>query len=667
MGLSYCDVALPVPLHRTFTYAVPGDLPLNLGSCVHVSFGRRKLSGFVVGFPDTPPDAEIKPVESVESDDLSLPAELLELGRWVSDYYLAPLGEVLRAALPAGLGKRTPPPLEPDEQPVVVGHKLNARQERAVDVLRESMVADTPRPVLLYGVTGSGKTEVYLRAAEQALSQGGSVILLVPEIALSPQMLHRVKERFGNRAALWHSSLTPGERRHVWTGARRGEIQVVVGARSAVFAPLPNLKLIVVDEEHEQTYKQGESPRYHARDVALVRGRQAGAQVVLGSATPSLESMANAARDKYALVELPERVASRPQSRVHLSALPWGETDEDGRPPVSELFAEPLRTALAETLSRKEQAIVFLNRRGHSTVVRCRGCREVVECPHCDVVLTYHTAGDRLACHYCGLKRKAPKTCEHCGEAVFAFRGAGTQKVETELERLFPTARILRLDTDVARKKGALNTVLERFRTGEAEILLGTQMVAKGLDFPNVTLVGVVNADTQLHLPDFRSAERTFQLLSQVAGRAGRGDRPGRVYFQTANPDTPALVAAAAHDYRTFFEEEFAVRAEVGWPPHKRLVNLMVDGKSESTVRRWITQLGEALRREVERRGLQVDLLGPAPQPVSRLKGQYRWHITLRGARPAELKHLARLAISRAESGLKGARLAVDVDPVSLL
>jgi primosomal protein N' (replication factor Y) len=321
----------------------------------------------------------------------------------------------------------------------------------------------------------------------------------------------------------------------VWTRARRGEIDVLVGARSAVFAPVPELRLIVVDEEHESTYKQTESPRYHARDVALIRARMASGTVILGSATPSLESFANAERGKHRLLALPRRVRERAHGRVEVVAVP--KQEKGARRPVSLIFSDPLRLALAETLSRGEQAILFLNRRGHSTVVTCGECRTTITCERCDIVLTYHAAGDRLRCHYCGASRPRPDRCGACGGATMLYRGMGTQKVEGELRRLFPGARVLRLDTDTARRRGALEETLAAFEGGQANVLLGTQMVAKGLDVPDVTLVGVVNADTALHLPDFRSAERTFQLLTQVSGRSGRGDRPGRVFFQTAKPD----------------------------------------------------------------------------------------------------------------------------------
>ena len=664
-AVRFAEVAVPVPLRRTFTYRVPADLAdrVGPGAVVTVPFGRRTLSGFVIALHPTAEVKGIKDIQKVEDDDLSLSPALLELGAWVSEYYLAPLGEVLRAALPAGLGKKTPDPVEAmpgDGVPPV----LSDAQTAALEPIREAVRKKTAASFLLHGVTGSGKTEVYLRAAEEAVRAGGRVLVLVPEIALSPQMVERVRERFGNRTALWHSSLTPARRREVWTRTRRGEIDVLVGARSAVFAPLPDLRLVVVDEEHESTYKQTESPRYHARDVALVRARLEGATVVLGSATPSLETYANTERGKYRLLELPARVGEAVPPEVSLVPPPRAEAGE--RAPISVIFGNELRRALAERLGKGEQSIVFLNRRGHSTVVQCSSCHEAVSCSACDVVLTYHAAGDRLECHYCGARRPRPRACGACGEETVIYKGVGTQKVEGEIARLFPAARVRRLDTDSARRRGVLEESLDSFRTGEVDILLGTQMVAKGLDFPRVTLVGVVNADTQLLLPDFRSAERTFQLLTQVAGRAGRGSAPGQVILQTAHPDHPALVAAARQDYGLFYREEMRARAETGWPPHKRLVNLMLDGSDEATVIAEAEKLAAHLLREV-RGGDGLEVLGPAPQPVSRLKGKHRWHVTLRGGDHRRLHRLAARALALAEERTGRVRLAVDVDPASLL
>jgi primosomal protein N' (replication factor Y) len=663
----YADVAVPVPLRRAFTYRVPDDLRAGIheGSLVKVPFGRRTAAGFVVGFRAKTELKLVKDIASVEDPELSLPADVLSLCRWVADYYLAPLGEVLRAALPAGLGKKSP-----GEVPHAAGSlptiRLAEEQQVALNAINEAQRGGGYAAFLLHGVTGSGKTEVYLRAAADAVADGGKVLILVPEIALSPQMVRRVEARFGNRVALWHSALTPARRRAVWARTRRGEIDVLVGARSAIFAPIPDLRLIVVDEEHEGAYKQAETPRYHARDVALVRAREAGAVVVLGSATPSLETYANVERGKLRLLSLPHRVERRPRAKVDLVPLP-ALRPGPGERPLSPIFGDPLHRAITETLERGEQAILFLNRRGHSTVVQCEACREILSCDQCDIVLTWHADTDRLVCHYCGSKRPPPGTCPACGGPVTIYKGVGTQRVERELRRLYGGLRLQRLDTDSTRKRGALEAALEAFRHGEADVLLGTQMVAKGLDFPNVTLVGVVNADLQLALPDFRSAERTFQLLTQVAGRSGRGERPGRVLFQTAKPDHYALRAAAEQDYEAFYRAETAERRDPPYPPFRKLVNILFDGKSLDRVTAEADAVAGVLAKRIARDKLRVELLGPAPQPFSRLKGKHRWHLTLRGSDHHALRGLADLALDRHENTPGPVRVTVDVDPVSLL
>jgi primosomal protein N' (replication factor Y) (superfamily II helicase) len=668
------EVAIPVPLRRTFAYDVPENLRtlVHSGAVVSVPFGRRKLSGFVVDVYGRQSEAwtklshkfpeELKPILAVLEAELALPDDLVALCRWVSDYYQAPLGEVFRAALPSGLGKKTPGDLPEAEPGGASEILLSPDQDTAVSAVADAQAANRPAAFLLYGVTGSGKTEVYLRAAENAVASGGKALILVPEIALSPQMVHRVQARFGSRVALWHSSLTPTQRREVWSRSRRGEIDVLVGARSAVFAPLRDLKLIVVDEEHESAYKQNESPRYHARDVALVRARITKAVTLLGSATPSLESMSNAQKGKYTLLKLPERVGGRSRGSAELVPLPHLEPRD--KRPVSLILSDALRDAILQTVSRGEQAILFLNRRGHSTVVQCETCRKPLRCNQCDITLTWHSDGDRVICHYCGRNRPTPTHCPECSGSLFVFKGVGTQRVARELAGLFPGLRVERLDTDSTRKRGTLEQALNRFRDGKADMLLGTQMVAKGLDFPSVTLVGVINADQQLSLPDFRSAERTFQLLTQVAGRSGRGARPGRVIFQTNQAEHYALTTAAAQDYESFYRAELAARLDPLYPPHTRLINLLFDGSNEANVIAEANRKAAFLQQSL-RPGERVDFLGPAPQPLSRLKGKYRWHLTLRGPEHKRLQELSGQAL--AHETTRGVRLTVDVDPVSLL
>jgi primosomal protein N' (replication factor Y) len=661
---SLVEIAVPVPLRRTFVYRVPERLAESVapGSVVKVPFGPRTMTGFVVGLDPPVPDVPVKEVLAVEDPEHPLPADVLDLCRWVAEYYLAPLGEVLRTALPAGLGKRTPGEV-PGAGGTVSAISLSPEQDAALRAVTAAVRARDSTPFLLHGVTGSGKTEVYLRAAEAAVAAGGKALILIPEIALSPQMVGRVEARFGNRVALWHSALTPARRREVWVRTRRGEIDVLVGARSAVFAPIPDLRLIVIDEEHEGAYKQGDSPRYHGRDVALVRARLARAAVVLGSATPSLESRANAERGKYRLLRLPHRVERRPTALVRIVPIP--RADERPRP-VSLILGDALREALADTVSRGEQCILFLNRRGHSTVVQCDSCRHVLSCDQCDIALTWHLEGNRVVCHYCGRSRPTPVACPACPEGALAvFKGVGTQRVAKELERLYAGVRVLRLDTDSTRRRGSLEATLDAFQRGDADVLLGTQMVAKGLDIPNVTLVGVVNADLGLVLPDFRSAERTFQLLTQVAGRSGRGNRPGKVIFQSNHPDHVALAAAAGQDFETFYREEMKERTDPPYPPYVHLVNLLFDGKDRDAVEAEAEETAAALREKASDGA--IDLMGPAPQPLSRLKGKHRWHLTLRGTDRRRLRELAAAALDRERPRRSAVRIAVDVDPSSLL
>jgi primosomal protein N' (replication factor Y) (superfamily II helicase) len=482
--------------------------------------------------------------------------------------------------------------------------------------------------------------------------------VLVPEVALTSQPIAEFRRRLGARVGVLHSYLTVGERRRTWELARRGALDVVVGARSAVFAPLPALRLIVVDEEHEPAYKQSEQLRYHARDVAVKRAEMLGAVVVLASATPSLESFANAQRGKYRLLALTRRAVRRPLPDVHVVDL--------RHEPPGALLSSPLAHALAKRLAAGEQSVLFLNRRGHSHVVQCRSCTFVPECPSCDISLTYHAATRDLRCHYCGHQEPARRCCPQCGSALFRFAGAGTQRAERELAARFPAARVLRLDRDVAADREAPASVLSSFARGEADVLLGTQMIAKGLDFPRVTLVGVLDADVALHLPDFRAAERTFQLLAQVAGRSGRGPRRGEVFVQTLAPDHPAVQAARTHDYTGFAERELAERREAHYPPHTRLVSLRFTGADQAQVEAAALAVAAHARAELP---AAVELLGPAPQTLTRLRNAYRWHLLLRSPSAAAVRESARATLDWAEGEAfaRKVRVAADVDPVDVL
>jgi primosomal protein N' (replication factor Y) (superfamily II helicase) len=478
-------------------------------------------------------------------------------------------------------------------------------------------------------------------------------------VALGSQLVREFRRRFGARVGVLHSYLPAGERRRNWELARRGALDVVVGARSAVFAPLPDLQLIVVDEEHEPAYKQSEMLRYHGRDAAVRRAQMLGIPVVLGSATPSLESLANAARGKYTRIVLPERVDRRP--------LPVMRVVDLRRETGGSLLSRPLLAALGERLERDEQALLFLNRRGHSHHTQCRVCGWVPTCPHCDIALTLHLSPRELRCHYCDHREPATAQCGNCQAALLRLSGAGTQRAERELTAALPKARILRLDTDVARDRGAPGEVLAAFARGEGDVLLGTQMIAKGLDFPRVTLVGVLDADVALHLPDFRAAERTFQLLIQVAGRAGRGRTPGEVLVQTVSPEHAAITAACRYDAAGFAERELAERREAGYPPFVRLATLLLTGPDEAEVERAAEALAAAIAPETEKQS--VRMLGPAPQALARLRGKYRWHLLLKaGSAPALRAVLARgLEWAEGKARPTSVRVVADVDPVEVL
>ncbi|MEP7199645.1 MAG: primosomal protein N', partial [Chloroflexota bacterium] len=542
---------------------------------------------------------------------------------------------------------------------------------------------------------GSGKTEIYLRAVAETLAQGRQAIVLVPEIALTPQTIRRFAERFPQQVTVVHSKLGIGERFDQWRRMRAGEVSVVVGSRSAIFAPLPRLGLIVLDEEHETSYKQDKSPHYHARDVALQYAALADATVILGSATPSLESMWRAKRGEYRLLELKERIATEvpsPKSQVQdqrfVKDFAEGEayanrnsqialsnvqrpTSNIQLPPVeivdmraelkagnTSIFSRALRDALTATLAAREQAILFLNRRGTATFVMCRDCGYVLKCKRCDNPLTFHADQNELVCHHCGRRYEQPAQCPNCLSRRIKQFGAGTQKVEETVKQLFPTARTLRWDRDVTGTKGAHDAILKTFVAHEADVLIGTQMIAKGLDLPLVTLVGVVSADTALHLPDFRASERTFQLLTQVAGRAGRSRLLGKAIFQTYTPTHPAIVAAAQHDYEKFYDEEIAFRQRLNYPPFSHLVRLLYVGKGEARAQQEAESLQRNLEQRIRQRGLaDTELIGPAPCFVHKLRGEYRWQIIVKGQQPHELLEGFVLPLG----------WRVDVDPMSVL
>ena len=557
-------------------------------------------------------------------------------------------------------------------------HALNEAQMEALSSIAAAMVKSGFAPHLLYGVTGSGKTTVYFAAMRRALDAGKSALLLVPEIGLTPAMTGQLVAAFGDEVALLHSQLTPDERAEQWHRIRRGEARVVVGTRSAVFAPVANLGLIIVDEEHDGSYKQEETPRYHGRDVAVMRAKLNDAVVVLGSATPSLESWANAEKGRYARVEMRQRVADRPLPAVELVDM-RNEFKETGQ---EQIFSRKLIEETQATLDRREQVIILLNRRGYSFVVMCRSCGGKIECENCAISMTYHKAfdsglraasgsdaiaqpGQRLECHYCGFRRGVPKTCPKCESEHLYFLGAGSQQGEERLQELFPGARIGRMDRDTVRGRSDMERLLSRLHAGEINLLVGTQMIAKGHDIHGVTLVGVVGADFALGLPDFRAAERVFQLLTQVSGRAGRGDLPGKVLVQTYHPDHYAIQFAAQHDYPGFVAKELQYRRWMHYPPYAVLANVVIQSEKLEEATGWSSVLGRWFQQT---RLEKVRVLGPAAAPIVRLKRIYRYHFVLKAERRQVLGGALRAMLRFADAqGIPRRNLVVDVDAVHLM
>ena len=822
------EVALPLPLPQTFTYAVSGSPPPP-GTRVLVPFRREERIGWVVGPGTGEGLTRIRKILAVLEDVPSVSPEVLALSRWMADYYLAPLGMVLRGALPSvltdssrdyltlvdagdgsgssreerllqalgedgvprrvrtlrktlGMGSiwpeiraltarglmthETVPPRDPPVRThrvvritqwlssladreerfgrahrqrdayefletsggsVELAHLLEqggfsrsviaGLEERSVvevvaeEILRDpfkdrpqeppkdliptsqqkkvlasllaSLREERPAPVLLHGVTGSGKTLVYIELLKEVvLRRNQGAIILVPEISLTPQTVSRFRAHFGDDVAVLHSALSDGERFDAWRQLRKGEKRIAVGARSAIFAPVPRLGAVVVDEEHDGSYKQSEGPRYHARDVAVVRAAEAGALCLLGSATPSLESWQNAQTGKFGLLSLPERVgggALPPVDVVDLKEVWKSQRSSRGRgtSPGGEkggperqgggVLALRLVKGIRERLSRKEQVILLLNRRGYANFVQCRECGEVWQCPDCSVSLTFHRGTSRLLCHYCRHEEESPNRCDRCGSQELSFRGLGTEQVERVVAETFPGARIARMDVDTTSGKWSHHEILGRFGRGEVDILLGTQMIAKGLDFPQVTLVGVINADVGIHLPDFRASERTFQLLSQVAGRTGRGVLGGEVLVQTSLPDHYSVRAALKHDFVSFAQRELSERITPAYPPHVRLANIVVSSPSADEAAREAERGVGWLSPRMGRNWPNVEVVGPAPAPIEKLHGRWRWHFLLRSPSPRELGAALRAFRDGFQAKGRDVRLIIDRDPVALL
>ena len=813
----FCDVALPVPLDMVFTYRVAAEATPVVGGRVLVPFRQQRMTGIVVELHDRKPAVKIKTILSILDVSPVLDEQLLRLGRWIADYYLAPLGDVFRTMLPlnaefkraiayriaeegvlalhlAGMAgssarsRRTPEEQTAEfrvldylaAQEPAPGEALQVREEtlrsatgvsklilsgmvrkkwlvredvsavrdatrtvkiailksaegklndnqrklvetlaasggrvpvatlRALEVPRATLGTlakrglveiieepatftvsrSNPRPfefdfnkaqqsalnclrkaveahkftgILLHGVTGSGKTAVYLAGMRAVLEAGRSAILLVPEIGLTPAVAADLHQIFGDEVAILHSALSDKERAQQWHRIKSGEARMVVGTRSAVFAPVADLALIIVDEEHDSSYKQEETPRYHARDIAVVRAKMANAVVVLGSATPSLESYFNARKSKYALVELPDRVEQRPLPEVEIIDMRQ-EFQETGQ---EQIISRKLAEEIKERFERKEQVMILLNRRGYSPVVLCRTCGKTLECRDCAISLTLHKREHKMVCHYCGFTAPVPKSCSHCGSEYVYFLGTGSEKLEELLHGMFPQARIARLDRDTVRGHEDFERTLNALSEGQLDLLVGTQMIAKGHDIHGVTLVGVVGADSALGLPDFRAAERTFQLLTQVAGRAGRGKSPGKVLLQTFFQDHYAVQYAARHDFAGFYEKELRFRSWMHYPPYSALANVLIRSAKLEEALQWSGTLGKWFERN---RHEGVRVLGPAAAPILRLKRDYRYHFVLKAPSREKLNTTLRAMLAYAtQQKIPRTQIIADVDALWLM
>jgi primosomal protein N' (replication factor Y) len=716
-----------------------------VGSRVKVPFGPRQVMGCVTALVEVSPHTNLKPILKVLGQQSLVTPGVLELARWIADYYCCPVEIALKSVLPEavrreaegwrerlfvhalppvgqlpkltkrqtevwnvieerrevslqellrltgttaetvrrledrGLAAIAPQITERDPyalEQILPSQPITLNAEQALALARITAAMDAPKPAacspqpstfLLHGVTGSGKTEVYLQAIAHALAQGKGAIVLVPEISLTPQTVERFKARFCSGplrtlVAVLHSHLSSGERHDEWHKIRQGRARIVIGARSAIFAPVEPLGLVIVDEEHEHSYKQEEAPRYHARDVAVVRGQREGAVVVLGSATPSMESYYNAKRGKYALLELPTRVDNQKMPLVRVVDMRHEARKEKGIP----IFSQMLHDAMLRRLEKKEQVILFLNRRGYSTSLQCPKCGYVAGCPNCSVALTYHRHLQRLCCHICGHEATVPSVCPEasCRNPAIRYAGLGTEKVEDTLARLFPHARVRRMDSDTLKRKDDYRRILGDFRTGKIDLLVGTQMIAKGLHFPNVTLVGIIYADLSLHQPDFRAAERTFQLLTQVSGRAGRGDVEGEVIVQAFTPFHPAIQYARRHDFISFYEQELEFRQQLNYPPLSRVALLTLRSRNEDKVK----FTAEHLKRDLDTRlagWRDLVLAGPAPAPLLRAETYYRYQIMLRTRQMSKLSQVL-ASLTQKLALPDDVTLTVDIDPVNV-
>ena len=664
--MNYVEVLLDVPLEKTFYYSVPPFFKskIRVGMRVIVPVGRRKLTGFVIRTANKSPLSRTRQILDVVDEIPLFSSQMFKFTKKLSEYYCVPWIEVIKTALPPGVKRRH---LKAETQehspPTPLSHDsifpLTHEQRQALDEIRSSIHKEEYKTFLLYGITGSGKTQVYLESILTSLNNNRGAIFLVPEISLTPQMVKTFRERFGNRIALYHSGLKEKERLREWMRIKTGEADIVLGARSAIFAPMEKVGVIVVDESHGATYKQIEKFKYSAPQAAIFRGKLQKAAVIMGSATPSVESYYNAKKGKYHLIRLKSRVDNRQLPEIIIVDM-RKEKEEGNRGIIS----RRLQKAITETLHRGEQAILFLNRRGFSPVLICYRCGYLEKCIRCKLSLRYHSAQNRVLCHHCGYEREAEKICPHCQKSYMHPLGIGTQQVEKEIKKLFPTCVVKRMDSDINFRKEPYGEIFTSFLEGKIDILVGTQMIAKGLHFPNVTLVGIISADTQLNLPHFRAGELTFQLLTQVSGRTGRGEKGGRVIVQTYTPDNYSIRFASSYDFDKFYEEELKVRKELNYPPFSQLVSLTITGRNENRVRKNAVILSKMLNENDKR----IEFAGPAPCPLERVKDRYRWRIIIKSKSAGRLQRVVqRVKECWKKIPHKGENLSVDVDPVNML
>jgi primosomal protein N' (replication factor Y) len=663
LSLPYLDLVFDIPANQVFTYRIdPADAKTSEeaapGKRAMAPFGRREELGYIIGRRDAPPpgvkEGSLKALRRVVDGEPIFDEQDLELAKWMAGYYFCGLGQALAAMIPSGKRIGSYPSISGTEEIAETPLELSDEQRRALVAITEGPAKEAPL-FYLYGITGSGKTEVFLRAAEFVLNRGKSVIYLVPEISLTHQTAAAIGRRFGTMAATIHSGMSGANRLTEWMRIRRGEARIVVGPRSAVFAPVRNLGLVIIDEEQDGSYKSGNTPRYHARQTAMRRCSAEGVLLVMGSATPSAEAWKLMCEGTIKRLDLTRRLSGGSPPEVIAVSLEK----------TSGCLTAELKEEIRKTARMKRQTILFLNRRGFAYFFHCKNCGYELTCKRCSVSLTWHKSRDRAVCHYCGYSVTPPRVCPQCGSLEAGFTGFGTEMIEEEVRRTFPELRVLRADADTVGRKGSLKETLDRFRSGEVDVLLGTQMVAKGLNFPGVRLVGVVLADTGLHLPDFRAAERTFSLVVQVAGRAGRYFPDGKVIVQTLRPRDPAIVKSCALDVEGFFEAEFSQRKALSFPPYTRLIRFTLRSRNAESADKAAARLAGIV---VPLLPPGADSLGPAECPLGIISGQYRRQLILRGRHMGSLHAAAGEAIARYDKD-KDSRvyLEVDVDPVSLL